>query len=216
MNTKTLRAAPYKLARLPWTVVDQQFAQRLPADSAPRLVFDRALGSCDQFAGRLLGDGDIVEQGRDRIARSEDLAEAVALERSAEAHREQAAEVVSTAGANAEDKRAEAARRFAEGLDEADAAERQGKKQATTRARSNAAADKDEINKRTKQRVSSVQDGLKQVDALTDAKLGQARRSAAAKRDDAASTAAEAKSARADANKLGQLSAAKRTTRTKR
>ena len=216
MNTKTLRTAPYKFARLPWTVVDEQFAQRLPADFPPRLVFDRALGSCDQFAGRLLRDGDIVEQGRDRIARSEDLAEAVVLERSAEAHREQAAEVASTGGANAEEKRAEAAHRFAEGLDEADAAERQGKKQATTRARSKAAADKDQINTRTNQRVSSVQDGLKRVDAVTDAKLGQARRAAASKLDDAASTAADAKSARGDANKLGELSAAKRTTRTKR
>ena len=216
MNTKTLCTAPYKLARLPWTVVDQQVAQRLPADFAPRLVFDRALGSWDQLAGRLLRDGDLAAQGRQRIARSDDLAEAIRLERSAAAHREQAAEVGSAASAKAEEKRTEAAQRFAEGQHEADATERQGKKLATTRARKKAAADQQDIDQLTEQRVTSIQDGLKKVDAVTDAKLRQARHTAAAKIDDAAATADDAASARADADKLSNLSAAKRANRTSR
>ena len=216
MKTKNLLTAPYKLARLPWVVLDQQLASRLRADSAPRLVFDRALGSYDQLAGRVLRDGDLAEQGRERIARSQELAESVALERSADAEREQAAKIADEASARADDKRAEAAQRYRDGVHKADAAERQGKKEATARARSKAKADKDEIDRLTEQRVDSIQDGLKQVDAVTDAKLRQARRAAADDLDDAASTATQARSARAEADELGKLSAEKRATRAKR
>ena len=52
MNARTLLVVPYKFYRLPLAVVDEQVARRLPADSAPRLVFDRALGSYDRLAGQ--------------------------------------------------------------------------------------------------------------------------------------------------------------------
>ena len=63
MNARTMLAVPYKLYRVPLAVVDEQVAHRLPADSAPRLVFDRALGSYDRLAGRLLCDVAVAEQG---------------------------------------------------------------------------------------------------------------------------------------------------------
>ena len=83
MNTRTLIAIPYELTRAPLWVIDTQLVQRLPRDSFPRLAFDRALGSYDQFAGRLLANDDIVRMGIDRATRSEMLADAIGLERGA-------------------------------------------------------------------------------------------------------------------------------------
>jgi hypothetical protein len=125
MNARTLLALPYKFYRVPLAVVDEQVARRLPADSGPRLVFDRALGSYDRLAGRLLGDVAVAEQGSDRIARSAKLAGAVALERDAAAHRDQAAEEIESGQRSAALKRKAAQQRLADGLDEANARERQ-------------------------------------------------------------------------------------------
>jgi hypothetical protein len=214
MNTRTLLAVPYKLYRVPLAVLDQHVAQRLRADSSPRLVFDRVLGSYDRLAGRLLNDDDIAEQGSDRIARNGELAVAVALERDAAAQREQAAEAAKAGQQNAAAKREEAQQRLADGLDQAKTTERRGKRHAATQARTQAKSAKHQADARTAQRVSALQQGLQQVDAVTDLKLQQTRHDANAKLEDASATKTTANSARARADQLGQLAATKRNSRT--
>ncbi len=213
MNPGILLTVPYKLYRVPLAVLDHQVAQRLRVDSPPRLAFDRALGSYDRLAGRLLNDDDIAERGRERIARSAKLAGAVVLERDAAARREQAAKAAESGQRSATVKRQEAQRRLADGLRAADAAERQGKQRAATRARSHAGDNKRQADAVTKRRVNSIKDEVTQADAATDAKLQQARRGAKAKLDDAAARKAAANSARTNADQLGRLAAAKRNSR---
>ena len=219
MNPGILLTVPYKLYRVPLAVLDHRVAQRLRVDSPPRLAFDRALGSYDRLAGRLLNDDDIAERGRERIARSGKLAGAgagagaVALERDAAARREQAAKAAESGQRSATVKRQEAQRRLADGLRAADAAERQGKQRAATRARSHAGDNKRQADAVTKRRVNSIKDEVTQVDAATDAKLQQARRGAKAKLDDAAARRAAANSARTNADQLGRLAAAKQNSR---
>ena len=216
MNARTLLAVPYKFYRLPLAVVDEQVARRLPADSALRLVFDRALGSYDWLAGRLLGDVAVAERGSDRIARSAKLAGAVALERDAAAYRDQAAEEIGSGQRSAAAKREKARQRLADGLDEANARERQGKQRAAAQARADATRGKQQAAARTKQRVGAIQQRLQKADAVTDVKLQQTRRGADAKLDQARATKAAANSARARADQLGQLAATKRNSRNQR
>ena len=216
MNARTLLAVPYKFYRLPLAVVDEQVARRLPADSAPRLVFDRALGSYDRLAGHLLGDVAVAERGSDRIARSAKLADAVALERDAAANRDQAAEEIDAGQRSAAVKRKTAQQRLADGLDEANARERQGKQRAAAQARADATRNKQQADARTKKGVGAIQQGLQKVDAVTDAKLLQTRRGTNAKVDQARATKTAANSARARADQLGQLAATKRNSRNKR
>jgi hypothetical protein len=216
MNTRTLLTVPYKLYRAPLAVLDQLAAQRLRADSPPRLVLDRALGSYDRLAGRLLDDDDIAAQGSDRIARSAKLADAVTLERDAAARREQAAEAANAGQQNAAAKHEEAKQRLADGLDRADTTERRGKQHAATQARAQAKSAKRQTDAGTNQRVSAIQQGLQRVDAVTDAKLQQTRRGANAKLEDASATKTAANSARVRADQLGDLAATKRNSRSKR
>jgi hypothetical protein len=214
MNTRTLLIVPYKLYRVPLAVLDQHVAQRLRADSSPRLVFDRALGSYDRLAGHLLNDDDIGEQGSDRIARSGKLAGAVALARDAATQREQAAEAAKSGQQSAAAKREEAQQRLADGLDQAKTTERRGKRHAATQARAQAKSVKQQADARTKQRVSALQQGLQQVDAVTDLKLQQSHGDANAKLEDASATKTTANSASARADQPGQLAATKRNSRT--
>ena len=57
----TLIALPYKIARLPLTVVDRSLASRWPETSSTRVGLDRVLGSSDRFAGDLLGNRELAE-----------------------------------------------------------------------------------------------------------------------------------------------------------
>ena len=50
MNTHALLRAPYRLARLPLTVVESRLVALMANDSPPRLAFERALGSLDMVA----------------------------------------------------------------------------------------------------------------------------------------------------------------------
>ena len=74
----------YSLLRLPATVLQKQVVVRfLQDDSALRLGFERALGSLDEKAGRLLDDQALITRGSALRRRTEVLADAARLEESA-------------------------------------------------------------------------------------------------------------------------------------
>lgn len=52
MNRTTLLAVPYRVARTPVTVFEHTVVQRLPERSAPRRIFERAVGAVDAVAGQ--------------------------------------------------------------------------------------------------------------------------------------------------------------------
>jgi hypothetical protein len=113
-------------------------------------------------------------------------------------------------------KRKTAQQRLADGLDKANARERQGKQRAAAQARAHATRNKQQTDARTKQGVGAIQQGLQKADAVADVKLQQTRRAANAKVDQARATKTAANSARARADQLGQLATTKRNSRTKR
>lgn len=212
MKPRILITIPYGIARGPISVMTK-IAHRLPADSYPRVAFDRALGSYDQFAGRLLEDDAIVRRGTLRASRSNELAEAVGLERQAAARREQADQVADAGHESAEEKRRAAKERAANALDVAEATERRGKREASARARSQAARTKQAVQARATSRATGVRQQAERVEKAAEARQSNARRGADAKLQDVTRTKATARQARADADRLGSLAEAKKAAR---
>lgn len=213
MNSRTIFIAPYRLARAPLTVLDATLAQRLPKDSAPRMTFDRVLGSFDQFAGRLLANDTIAQQGASRIARITKLAMATTLDQEAAENRT-AAQAVATRGEQQAAQKAEQAKdRARDGAAQAEQAERDGKRQAAVRARTLAAQKKKQAEARKQQQVEAAEQRVEQAESVANARTTTARRAAQAKLGDASQTRAAAAANRADADQLGDLTAGKRQAR---
>jgi hypothetical protein len=208
-----LIAVPYKLARLPLVVIDSSLSDRLSETSVPRVTLDRAIGSADKLAGALLRDQDIARIGAERIARSQKLVTAAKLEQQADSRREQARETLTEGREEAAEKRKAAEQRAVSGLDEADAAEARGKQHAKARAAKTAAAKKSAAKKRAVSRASAVERRKAHVDSAAEAKKRAAQRKAKAELDDARETKQAAADARADAERLSDLTEAKKQDR---
>jgi uncharacterized Ntn-hydrolase superfamily protein len=214
MNTRKLLTLPYRAYRAPLAVLDARVATRLPSESAPRLVIDRVLGSYDQFAGRLLKDTSVYQQGAERIERTRKITDAVALERRA-AERRATAESIAEAGEQqAEEKAEQAVDHLAEGLDAAEETERRGKQAAAERARSTAAQRKQAADAKASQRLKSVEQSVERTETAAQARTRRAQDTAKAKLSDVADERAEARSKRSDAAQLDSLVEAKKAERT--
>ena len=209
----TLISAPYKLARLPLVIIDSTLSERLPETSGPRVTLDRAIGSADKLAGALLGDEAIAKSGAKRIERSQKLVTAARLEQEAATRREQARETLAEGRQEASQKRKAAQKRVVSGLDEADAAEARGKQEAKARARKAAAAKKAAATKRAANRTATVEQRKARVDSAAEAKKQAAQRKAKAELDDARETKQAAADARKDAERLSDLTEAKKQER---
>lgn len=213
MISRTLLTVPFQVSRTPLALVDLQLSRRLPEDSMPRLVVDRILGSYDRFAGHMLDDPDLAQRGADRVLRSAKLANAVALEREAEQRREAAVAVAEAGERQAAETAQQAEERLASGLDEADAADRDGKRAAAAQARTDAARKKQRAENRTARRLASVEQKVKRAETTANTRITSAQKTAKAKFDDAATQRATARAKRKDADQLGQLTTAKRQAR---
>jgi hypothetical protein len=209
----TLIALPYELARLPLVIVENGLADRLPETSAPRVTLDRAIGSADRLAGSLLRNPDIARRGADRIERSEKLLLADHLEQEAATRREQARGTAAAGRRQAAQQRRTAQRRAASGLHEADAAEERGKREATVKAAKTAAAKKTAADKRAASRTATVEQRKRRVDSAAQAKKQAAQREAKAELDDAREIKQSAAESRADAERLSDLTEAKKQER---
>ncbi|MGI9155759.1 MAG: hypothetical protein ACR2FG_03870 [Marmoricola sp.] len=209
----TLIALPYELARLPLLIVDNSLSDRLPETSGPRVTVDRAIGSADKLAGALLGNRDIARRGADRIERSDKLLTAARLEREAATRREQARETAAAGSREAAQKRKAAQDRAASGLDEADAAEARGKQEAKAKAVKTASAKKAAANQRAASRAATVAQRKGRVDSAAEAKKQAAQRKTKTKLDDARETKQSAVAVRADAQRLSDLTEAKKRKR---
>jgi hypothetical protein len=209
----TLIALPYEVARLPLTIADNGLVQRLPETSGTRVTLDRAIGSADKLAGALLGNRGIAQRGADRIERSEKLLTAARLEQEAAARREQARDTAAAGRRKATRKRKAAQDRAASGLDEADAAEARGKQQAKAKAAKAASAKKAAADRRAASRTATVEQRKGRVDSVAEARKRSAQRKAKAELDDARKTKQSATEARSDAERLKDLTEAKKQER---
>jgi hypothetical protein len=208
----TLITVPYELARLPLVVVDNSLSG-LPETSGPRVALDRVIGSADKLAGALLGNHDIAQRGADRIERTDKLLTAARLEQEAATRREQARDTAAAGRREAAQKRKTAQERAAAGLDEADAAEARGKQEAKARAVKTAAARKAAADKRAANRTDTVEQRKRRVESAAQAKRQSAQREAKAELDDARNSEQSAEEARADAERLSNLTEARKQDR---
>jgi hypothetical protein len=209
----TAIALPYELARLPLALVDRNLSDRLPEGSRPRVVLDRAIGSADQIAGALLHNDDITARGAERLERSDKLATAARLEEEAEERRRQARETAAAGRREATRKRKLARDRAASGLADADADEARGKQEAAARAEQAAAGKKAAAARRAALRKATIEQRKGQVDAAVEATKRSAQRKPKAELDEARETKQSAAEARADAQRLSELTEVKKQQR---
>jgi len=209
----TLIALPYELARLPVVVIDNTLSDRMAETSGPRVALDRVIGSADKVAGALLRNRDIATRGTDRLERSEKLIVAARLEQQAEARREQARQTAASGRRTATQKRKAAQERAASGLAEAAAEEARGKDVAVKQAAESAAAKKANANQRAASRTTTAQKRKGRLDASAEAKKTAAQRKAKEELKDVRETKQSAAEARADAQRLSELTAAKKQER---
>lgn len=208
-----LIALPYVAARLPWSIVDKAVGDRLPEDSAPRIALDRTLGSADKLAGTVLRNPVIAQRGADRLDRSAKLVTATRLEHEAQERRERARETAVSGAAEAARKRKAAQDRVASGLAEADAAEARGKQQVKAGSDKTAAAKKAAAKKRADSRTATAEQRKKSRDSAADAKTKVAQRKAKNQLDAAREKKQSAAEARADAERLEELTETKKQQR---
>lgn len=209
----TLIALPYEIARLPLALVDNGLSSRLPETSGPRATLHRVIGSADKLAGAVLSNPGIAQRGADRIERTDMLRAAVRLEHQADAQREMARETAAEGRQRAAAQRAAAQEKAASGLDEADAVEARGKQEARAKAAKTAATKKKAAAKRAATRTAAVEQGKAQVESAAEAKKRATHREAKAELEDARQSKQEAAETRADADRLDDLTEAKKQER---
>jgi hypothetical protein len=213
VNSRIVLKLPYLLTRQPLSLLDSAVASRLREDSSPRMMFNRAVGSYDQFAGRLLNDETITQQGNDRVARADKLASAVVLEREAAERREAAAATARSGREKAAAKAEQARDRMVGGREDAEATEREEKQAAAERARAAAARRKQQAEEHAEEQVQQIDNRVERVENMADARVKKATKTANRKLSAAKDERDSASAARADADQLGTLAASKRQTR---
>jgi hypothetical protein len=208
-----LITVPYELARLPLVIVDNSLSRRLSETSGARMTLDRAIGSADKIAGALIRDRQIAKRGADRIDQSDKIRTAVRLKQEAAGRREQARETASTGTEKAAQKRKAAQARAVSGLAEADAAQARGMQKAKTTAAKTASAKKAAADKRAATRTATLEQRKERVSTAAEEKKRAAQSRAKTDIVDAGRTKQSAAEARADAERLSDLTAAKEKTR---
>lgn len=208
----TVIALPYELARLPLALLDSSLSL-LPETSAPRVTVGRAIGYSDKLAGAMLGNPGIATRGSERIERSRKLLLADELEQQAATRREQARDTADAGRRQAAQQRTAAQKTAASGLKAADAAEARGKQEAKATATRTAAAKKAAATRKANARTEKVEQAKARADSAADAKKKAAQRAAKSELDGARETKQAATKARADADRLSDLTEAKKAER---
>ena len=207
----TVVALPYELARKPLALADEKLSDRLPDAIGSRVGW--AIGSTDRVAGTLLRNPDIARRGSDRVERASKLLAASRLEAQAEARRAKAEETAVTGLEEASRKREAAQEHAASGLEDADVAETREKQAATERAQDTAAAKKSEAERRAATRKSAAERRKEQRISAADAEQQRAQERAKGELAEADDERQDAAEARADAERLSELTEAKRRDR---
>ena len=209
---RTLITVPYEFARLPLVILESALSTRLPGTSPARLTLDRAIGSVDRAAGALIGDREIAKRGSDRVAHVAKVRAAARLEQQATSLREQADETALTGTRQAAQKRRAVQSRARSGLDEAAVKEARGKQRAKATAVQTASARKAAADHRAADVTATVERRKQRVNTAADAQKRAAQGRTKAVTAAARESKQRAGEARADAERLGDLAAARKRT----
>jgi|1185.fasta_scaffold147826_2 hypothetical protein len=208
---RNLITLPYELARKPLALADERLSGKLPDALAQR--FGKALGTADALAGTVLRKPEITERGVDRVDRATRLLQADRLEREADAQQAHARETAQRGAQEAARKREAARERAADGLDEADKIEARSKQEAKERAEKTAASKKAAADKRASTKKTAAERRKAQVTSVANATQQGAQRRAKAELDEARDDMQSAAEARADAQRLSDLTNATKRDR---
>jgi hypothetical protein len=209
----TLISLPYEIARKPLALVDDSLEDRLPETSLPKVTLDRAIGQADRIAGTLLRNREIARRGAERIDRTEKLLTAARLEKQAAAERQLADDTGRNGRQQAAQLREAAEKHVSRGLQEADETEAAGKREARAEAARTAAAKKAAAAEKAQAREAAAEQRKNQQANAAEARKMAAQRSAAKKAERAAESRKAAASQRADAERLEELTEAKKQDR---
>jgi hypothetical protein len=205
VNARTLLHLPYQTARTPLAVLDTQLVRRLPDDSAPRLVFERILGTIDEAAGRLLNSKELEVRGTELRKGADKVARAAQLQRQAATRRRAATETVQGAKRNARYLRNEAQRHQRDGVQAALATERKAEQAATRRAGAKARTAKQQADARAARKLDTVERQRTATETQAEARERRANGKASSDLAKAAADKTAARARRSEAAQLGKL-----------
>ena len=86
----TLLRFQYRIARVPFALIERRVVSRLDEEAPARLFYERSLGALDATVGGALGDRQLEDRGATLVERSETLGEAARLTDVADQTKEQA------------------------------------------------------------------------------------------------------------------------------
>lgn len=210
---RTLITVPFELARLPLLILESALSIRLPRTSPARLMLDRAIGSVDRAGGALIGDREIAKRGSDRVKHVAKVRAAARLEQQATTLRERARETAATGTQQAARKRQAARSRAVSGLDEAAVAEARGKQRAKATAAKTASARKAAADDRAASTTASIEQRQERVNTAAETRKRAAQQRVKTEAAAARESKKRAREARADAERLSDLTAARKRTR---
>ena len=81
----------YKVARLPFQLIEDRLVARMDAETPTRLFYERSLGAMDAAVGNVLGDAGLKKRGEALAERSDSLRRAARLDAAAARKEERAA-----------------------------------------------------------------------------------------------------------------------------
>jgi hypothetical protein len=211
---RTLAGLQYKALRYPSQLIEQQLvAARLPETSGVRLAFERALGTVDSLAGRLLRDDVLAHRGRALRRHAEVVEKAVSLEQKAAQRKAEADAALRKQTQQAEEQKArvqaeheqEAARLKAERDAEQAAIERK----AAARKRADASA----ITSKTEALLAAERDQLDAQESKIEARVETAAAAPKAKLRKAADKVQGAADKKVEADALAMLAQREKASR---
>jgi len=218
MNVLTIpkRAAAlnYSLLRLPATLVQEQLVVRLlQDDSALRLGFERALGSLDAGAGRLLGDERLATRGEALRRRADALADAARLDEEAAQRTAEAGAALQGEQQRVAEKRTQAEQTRREGVQQAAVAERDAKREVAAAAEAREQEEKRRIEAAKDAEVRSAKKRTAAEQARIDAEEKAATAAPKAQLSQAVQEKAAADEQRSKAETLASLAETEKQTR---
>ena len=203
----------YWAARQPLAAVERGAVSRLGTETSARLAFDRAVGSLDAFAGRLIRDEELQRKGQARRKQAILLGKAAAVESVAVARLADGEQTLESAQADAARRRQEAAERRQAGVAEARREQSESKQRAQQLARSTADSSKDRADERAKTRLRAAGSAQQTEQERIRGREQAAAEEAKGKLREAKGDRDKAHDLRSDADRLDELAQTEREQR---
>jgi hypothetical protein len=195
----------YQLARLPLQLIEDRVVVKMGAESPARLFYERSLGMLDATVGHALGDAALAKRGSALAERSDALGRAARLDAAATQKEEKAdAELQAKRDKVIEDQE-EAREAKQSGIEEARQQAEQRKQDVQEAAAKRTATAKKQVDDVAAQRKNSIDEAKSGAQDRIRAAERRSAASAKAKLDDAQAKQNEAKTRRAQADRIEQL-----------